>query len=89
MCKIELNNDIPAGVAVTRKCKHCGETLPIDQFNEYGAGRYKKICKNCERKLNGISEKFKEFKDRELIDELRNRGWSGKLIYTRTEEIDL
>ena len=79
----------PIGVDTTRRCKCCGELLPIDQFNKHGVGRYKTICKNCERKNSGISEKFKEFKDRELINELRSRGWSGKLVYTRTEEIDL
>lgn len=87
---METNSNMPPiGIDTTRKCKCCGEILPIDQFNLYGAGRYKKICKNCERKNSGISEKFKEFKDRELINELRSRGWSGKLVYTRTEEIDL
>lgn len=89
MCEAKINNDVPAGVAVTRKCKCCGEILPIDQFNTYGAGRYKKICKTCERKLSGISERFKEFSDRDLINELRSRGWAGTLRYTKVEEIDL
>ena len=60
MCEVKINNDIPNGVAVTRKCKQCGET-----------------------------EKFKDFSDRDLINELRSRGWAGTLRYTKVEEIDL
>lgn len=89
MCNTNNNSNNVPGVLITRKCKQCGEILPIDQFNTHGVGRYKKICKNCERNLSGVSEKFKDFSDRDLINELRSRGWAGTLRYTKVEEIDL
>ena len=67
-------------------CSCCGKKLPITEFKKYAAG-YRKICISCERKEAGISEKFKDFTSRELIEELRNRGYKGKLTYVKIEEV--
>ena len=65
-----------------RKCKCCGKVLPIDEFTVSGRG-YRKICKHCEHKEYFTSDKFKEFSSRDLILELRARGYIGKLQYRK------
>lgn len=78
------------GTTETRKCSCCGKILPIDAFKlcKGGARRHTK-CMTCEQQASGISEKFKDFTSRELMEELRNRGYKGTLIFTRVEEIKL
>ena len=72
----------------TKKCKCCGKELPIEYFDRY-AGGYSKICKTCRRNESGVSEKFKDFTARELIEELRSRGYKGTLKLVRIEEVKL
>ena len=74
--------------AKTQKCKCCGRILPIEEFNKKGVG-YRKTCKSCLRKETGASEKFKDVLSRELIEELKARGYEGTLKKTVVEEIKL
>lgn len=62
----------------SKKCNKCGRTLSLDMFRKY-AGGYRHTCIDCERKLSGKSEKFKDFTDKELYLELISRGWKGEL----------
>lgn len=86
---MENNIEKPLAIVVTtnnkKKCKCCGKELPITYFNKQGAG-YRKICINCERNKTGVSEKFKDFTSRELIEELKSRGFKGTLKYIKIEE---
>lgn len=88
------NNNIerPLATQITiedkKKCKCCGKELPITYFNRQGMG-YRKICIACERNENGISERFKEFTSRELIEELRSRGFKGDLKHVKVETYKL
>lgn len=70
--------DKPLATIVTtpnkKKCKCCGKELPLTYFKKCAAG-YRNICMACQRKENGIIEKFKEFTSRELINELISRGY--------------
>ena len=69
-------------------CKCCGKELPITMFNRKGPG-YRNICMSCERDKIGVSDKFKDFTSRELIEELRSRGYKGTLKYVKVEEFNL
>lgn len=86
------NKEQPLAVAVTtnnkKKCKCCGKELPITYFNKRGPG-YRNICMSCERDKTGVSDKFKDFTSRELIEELRSRGYKGTLKYVKVEEFNL
>ena len=86
------NKEQPLAIAVTtnnkKKCKCCGKELPITYFNKRGPG-YRNICISCERDKTGVSDKFKDFTSRELIEELRSRGYKGTLKYVKVEEFNL
>lgn len=41
----------------------------------------------CERSFNGISERFSSFTDRELMEELRSRGYKG--IFKKIQIIEV
>lgn len=72
----------------TRKCKCCGKTLPLSDFGKTGKGYYT-ICKICRYKESGASEKFQNYTSRELIDELKARGYRGSLTKTIVENIKM
>ena len=57
-------------------------------FNKRGIG-YRNICIVCERGDNGASEKFKQFTSRELMEELRIRGFKGTFKRMTVEEITI
>lgn len=86
------NKEQPLAIAVTtnnkKKCKCCGKELPITSFHKRGPG-YRNICMSCERDKTGVSDKFKDFTSRELIEELRSRGYKGTLKYVKVEEFNL
>lgn len=84
MCQEQIKHE----VAETRKCPVCGEVLPIDHFKRNGRGRHK-VCISCERKANGKSEALAGFTPRELMEELKARGYKGKLTYTIVKSINI
>lgn len=69
-------------------CKCCGRELPLSNFDKRGIG-YRNYCRECLRKENGVSERFAQFTSRELLEELRSRGYKGTLKYVKVEEIKL
>lgn len=78
------NNNVE--VEQKRYCKKCKQWLPISHFEKYGIG-IRHICKACQHNIKNPSEKFIDFTSRELIEELRRRGYKGKLTYTEITEV--
>ena len=72
-----------------RTCNCCGRKLPISEFKAYRGGKYARVCNTCAIKNSGASEKFAQFTTRELLDELKVRGWRGQLRCTRIETISI
>ena len=85
MCTITAS---PEYTGETKKCSCCGKELPISHFQRY-AGGYRKICNECRRRESGATEKFKDFTSRELIDELKARGYEGQLTKKIVETVKL
>jgi superfamily II helicase len=79
----------------TKICRICVEEKPITDFaknNQYKDG-YDTRCKACvtayhktlKRKTKaGSNPALADFTPRELIEELRTRGYKGTLEYTKT-----
>ena len=68
----------PEVTAKTKICKCCGKRLPISDFEVYGKG-HRSVCRSCRAKENPSSDKFNGFTSRELIEELKHRGYKGEL----------
>ena len=89
--KTDYSNTVLAVEETTtekKKCKCCGKELPLTMFNKRGIG-YRNICISCERGENGASEKFKQFTSRELMEELRSRGFKGTFKRMKVEMITI
>ena len=77
----------------TKICKKCGKELPVDKFyknksQKDGFGYYCKDCVNAyksSKKANAekvfTNPDLAKFKPRELIEELKARGYKGTLTY--------
>lgn len=70
-----------------RKCTVCGQIKPISELREDARTKdgYSRKCNAC---LGSSAEKigggqFENITSRQLIEELRRRGYSGKLTYSR------
>ena len=84
---MDANNEqliIPTQI---RKCKCCGKELPITEFNHHTKTSYRWICKQCQENDNPKDDKFNGITSRELILELRARGYRGKLTKTIIKDI--
>lgn len=83
----------------TKVCKVCGKELPLSEFRKSllvpnGIA----TCKKCVNEKRKKTKLFKEttgstnselakFTPRELIEELKSRGYKGKLYVTRIIEL--
>lgn len=71
----------------THICKCCGKELPISEFNYYRKNKIRTICKSCEKDDIPTNPKFINCSSRELVLELRARGYRGKLTKTITKDL--
>lgn len=85
MCNITTS---PEYTGETKKCICCGKNLPLTHFQKRGIG-YRNICNDCLKRESGATDKFKDFSSRELIDELKARGYEGQLTKKVIETIKL
>ena len=76
---MENNSQTTTPIKETRKCRVCGKILPISKFERFGKRGYHTACTACEGKDYSTDERFKDISSRELILELRARGYKGKL----------
>lgn len=70
----------------TKICKKCGKELPVDKFyknksQKDGFGYYCKDCVNAYKSSKKANPDLAKFKPRELIEELKARGYKGTLTY--------
>lgn len=80
----------------TKKCKSCGRTLPLEAFlkcNRTADGRMNE-CKECRERRRKSAETssgnpLEKFTGRQLIEELRRRGYRGTLEYVEVHKIDM
>lgn len=84
---MENNSPITTPIEETQKCMVCGKILPVSKFERYTKRGYHTARKACEDKEYSQDEKFKDFTSRELILELRARGYRGKLQKVTVDEI--
>lgn len=76
-------------------CKGCGRELPLSCFKEHNKSSdgHMSECNDCRRrKLSKKEAKVNPlatFTARELMLELRNRGYEGTLEYTEVHKINL
>ena len=78
-----------------KKCIECGKTLTLDYFRRtpLSPDGYAKMCNLCAniKRTQGKNEErnpaLLNFKARELIDELRARGYRGTLRITKDIQV--
>lgn len=85
-----------------KKCNECGKLLTLDHFRivRLAADGHANICKACAKtrrrmkrdgfsamSSGGANPELAKFTPRELIEELRSRGYSGKLTITREIQV--
>lgn len=75
-----------------KRCGKCGKDLPESEFyrKEKSPDGLQSYCKTCQglsskkiKKNGGGNPDLSSFTPRQLIEELRARGYKGKLIYTK------
>ena len=73
----------------TKRCKSCGQLLPIIAFKTDPRSKdgYCHICNACKAKGKEGNPKLAEFTPRELMEELRARGYHGTLEYVQKYSI--
>lgn len=75
----------------TKICAKCGKELPLTAFLKHGHTKdgYRKVCKACESGSESYNPELAKFTPRQLIEELKARGYRGRLTYTQVQEINL
>ena len=82
----------------TKTCSRCGRTLPIENFYKRGDGRAQAYCKECaktyykERSMRitppDSENPLSAFTPRQLMQELKRRGYTGKLYIQQVADLD-
>ena len=72
------------GFGVTSVCKECHTKRAKE-----GKQERKRLKQQAVDAINARHLRLSDFTPRELMEELKRRGYDGKITYTRVEEIDL
>lgn len=82
----------------TTICKRCGQEKPLEEFynNRYGASQ---VCRECARKKRHETmakryaaqraSSLADYTPRELMAELKRRGYDGTFTFVETHTIHL
>ena len=72
----------------SKVCACCGKELPISKFKRHGRANdgYRRVCNDCKAKVNS-NPKLTDITSKELIDELRVRGYRDTIVYSKTYEV--
>lgn len=79
-----------------KKCKLCGRTLPVSEFgsNKRAKDGLDSRCNECVQNHAGIPQpgikatfKISDFSDEMLFAELRRRGFTGELRYSKVVNV--
>ena len=89
----------------TKVCSHCGRELPLSEFprNSRCRGGHSGVCKKCKGVQirdyrRNLAEKarlyderggLKDYTPRDLMLELKRRGYEGVLTFTERKTIDI
>lgn len=80
----------------TKVCTGCGRELPLSAFNlnNHSKDGHMGICKECRRRHKNAPTDSKgnplaQFTARELMRELKARGYEGILEYTTVQRINI
>ena len=80
----------------TKTCPKCGRTLPIENFYKRSNGQIFTYCKECVKVINSARKitppdsenPLSAFTPRQLMQELKRRGYTGKLYIQQVADLD-
>ena len=76
----------------TKKCSKCGRELPLNEFylNRATFDGLQTWCKECQKERDrskrinrNCNPELAQFTLRQLIEELKNRGYTGEIQYVQ------
>lgn len=73
----------------TKKCVKCGLELPLSEFVKSAKTKdgYQHVCKKCRANKRyasqGRDERLADFTPRQLMKELKMRGYEGTIIFVQ------
>lgn len=80
----------------TKTCSKCGRTLPIEDFYKRSNGQIFTYCKECVKVINSArritppdsENPLSAYTPRQLMQELKRRGYTGKLYIQQVADLD-
>ena len=80
----------------TKTCSRCGRTLPIENFYKRSNGQIFTYCKECVKVINSArritppdsENPLSAYTPRQLMQELKRRGYTGKLYIQQVADLD-
>lgn len=82
--ELSINEFAKNGMGITHVCKECVANRKRSKREET-----KQLKQQVQDAANARSLRLKDFTPRELMQELKERGYDGKLKYVKVEEVDL
>lgn len=82
--ELSINEFAKNGMGITHVCKECVTNRKRSKREET-----KLLKQQVQDAANARSLRLKDFTPRELMQELKERGYDGKLKYVKVEEVDL